>query len=380
MTITPPGRPDLLGRPFDHGAAPDWTATFQDVPRRRFLPSLIWAHDLATGASVPINRTENPGDWLRAAASNIPLVTQWDDGQGDGVAPGSVPTSSASMPSVVAGMLHDLDARPGMNVLEIGTGTGWNAALLARRLGDTYVTTIEVDAAVAASAQERLHAAGLWPTVIVGDGAEGVPGRSPFDRIIVTAGLRHVPSPLLRQLRPGGVLLAPWGTHFGHMDALVRLTARQDGSAAGGFLRPVEFMKVRAQRLAMPSHPEDFPGDATISTTAVHPPLGPWEPFVFAAGARLRAVTHVTDRRGPELAVWLYSLSDRSWAATVLRDGVAEATIYQSGPRRLWDELEGAYSWWLSAGSPEVDRFGLTVTPDGEQHVWLDDPSALVAG
>jgi len=370
-------RPSTLGRfLLDAGSlTPDWAPSFEAVPRSLFLPDVIWAHDMASGRSTPIDRAADPAGWHRAAEEDVPIVTQWDDGRHTGTEPGFVPTSSASMPSVVSEMLRDLDVRPGMQVLEVGTGTGWNSALLAHRLGDANVTTVEVDAAIADAAKRRLAAAGLHPTVITGDGAAGFPGPAPYDRGIVTAGLRTVPYPLLRQIRPGGLLLAPWGTHFSHLDALVRLTVHQDGTASGPFLRPVEFMKLRAQRLVPPQHPQDFPGDATTSVATVPPPLGPWEAFTFAAGLRLRDVTHVTDRRGGDTAVWLYGLTDDSWAAVVFRDGITKSTVYQSGPRQLWEELEDAYRWWVELGGPGFDRFGLTVTASG-QHVWLDDPAS----
>lgn len=368
-------RPSTLGRfLLDAGSlTPDWAPAFEAVPRSLFLPDLVWAHDMATGASRAIDRAEDQAAWLDAADANVPIVTQWDDGRHSGTEPGHVPTSSASMPSVVAEMLRDLDVRPGMSVLEVGTGTGWNAGLLAHRLGAENVTSIEVDGAVADEARKRLAAAGLNPTVVTGDGAVGFPGRAPYDRVIVTAGLRSIPAPLLQQIRPGGMLLAPWGTHFAHLDALVQLTVHQDGTASGPFLRPVEFMKLRAQRLVPPQHPQDFPGDATTTVTTVRPPLGTWEPFPFAAGLLLRDVTHVTDRHGGDTAVWLYGLTDNSWSAVVFRDGATESTVYQSGPRRLWDELEDAYGWWEQQGRPGFNRFGLTVTPDG-QRAWLDDP------
>ncbi|WP_141726977.1 methyltransferase domain-containing protein, partial [Streptomyces niveus] len=73
-----------------------------------------------------------------------------------GTEPGVVATSSASMPSVVAAMLRDLDVSDGMRVLEIGTGTGWNAALLAHRLGSGNVVSVEIDAEVVARARAAL--------------------------------------------------------------------------------------------------------------------------------------------------------------------------------------------------------------------------------
>ncbi|MCX4750947.1 methyltransferase domain-containing protein [Kitasatospora sp. NBC_01287] len=375
MTATDQDRPGTTGRSFP--VSGPWAAAMDALPRALFLPDLMWAHDMFTGASEPVDRRADPDAWGEAAAADIPLVTQWDDGRNSDAQAGTVPTSSASMPSIVAGMLEDLDASPGMRVLEIGTGTGWNAGLLAHRLGDNAVTTIEVDPAVAEAAREHLAAAGLHPTVITGDGSAGHPAGAPYDRIIATCGMRHIPHAWIEQLQPGGVILAPWGTHFENGDALVRLTAAQDGTLAGPFLRPVEFMKMRSQRLTPPQHPVDFPGDASVSTTAARPPFGPWKAFPFVAGLRLAGLTHVTDRRGDERVVWLYGLADKSWAAVVFQDEVERSTVWQSGPRRLWDEMEAAHDWWQAAGRPGIDRFGLTVDRDG-QHPWLNSPDNRV--
>ncbi|WP_420705773.1 hypothetical protein [Streptomyces sp. LaPpAH-108] len=71
--------------------------------------------------------------------------------------------------------------------------------------------------------------------------------------------------------------------------------------------------------------------------------------------------------------MWFYGLTDRSWACVMFRDGRAEATVWQSGPRRLWDEVSAALDWWRAAGEPGYERFGLTVTAD-EQRAWLDHP------
>ncbi len=200
MTLAPPEQP---GRPFP--VADAWAPAFDAVPRALFLPDLVWAHDMTTGTSRAVDRTEDERGWLTAAAADIPIVTQWDDGERQGTEPGSVPTSSASMPSLVASMLDDLRAEPGMRVLELGTGTGtgWNAALLGHRLGDANVTTVEIDPRISARARAALHAAGHRPTVVCADGALGWKAGAPYDRITATFGLRAVRHPLLQRRRRG---------------------------------------------------------------------------------------------------------------------------------------------------------------------------------
>lgn len=137
----------------------------------------MWPHDMETGRSVAVVKSEDPGAWYAYADSNVPIVTQWDDGDHDGVSPGTVFTSSSSMPSLVFSMPSDLDVRPAQRVLEIGAGTGWNAALLAHRVGAENVVTVELDATVALSARAALERVGLPVRVVHGDGFLWIPAR-----------------------------------------------------------------------------------------------------------------------------------------------------------------------------------------------------------
>ncbi|MEV0039435.1 methyltransferase domain-containing protein [Streptomyces sp. NPDC050804] len=371
----------LLGR----GAlAPEWTDVFKAVPRSLFLPDVFWAYDTTTGHSEHVARGDDPVGWERAAYRDVPLVTQWDDGRHTGTEPGFTGTSSASMPSVVASMLGDLEVSEGMRVLEVGTGTGWNAGLLAHRLGGENVVSVEIDPAVAARASNALKRAGLTPLVIEGDGRDGWAPGAPYDRVIVTAGVRVIPPRWLEQTRPGGVILAPWGTHYSNQDALVRLTVGEDGRAVGPFLRMVEFMKLRDQRLdwnLFRGHVRSFPGDADVSGTAM--PLAelgdPYETPYFVTGLCVPDCAHVVNvgesGETGDAKAWFFDFRSRSWAAVVFTPGAADATVYQSGARRLWDEVEHALTWWIDGGRPEYDRFGLTVARDGGTTPWLDDPS-----
>ncbi|WP_333770508.1 methyltransferase domain-containing protein [Streptomyces sp. IBSBF 2435] len=376
-----PGWAELVRFLLDSGAmAPQWGEAFCAVDRARFLPPVMWPYDMATRTSAGSDRRADRAGWYGWADADVPITTQWDDGRHEGAAPGRVPTSSASAPSVVAAMLRDLDVHDGVKVLEIGTGTGWNAALLAHRLGDRQVTSVEVDPQVAATATAALHGAGRHPDVVVADGLLGHPPGARYDRLIATVAVRAIPYAWVRQTAPGGVIVAPWGTAYSHADAVVRLAVADDRTGAQGrFTRPVEFMKARAHRTARAPHSEYVPGNdvaaaaESVTTTGLTADdLG--HPFPFAAGLRIgRDCTSAADRRGASVSYWLYGISDRSWAAAVLHDGRPTSTVYQGGPRRLWDELETTHRWWTAAGRPGTDRFGLTTTPDGDRP-WLDAP------
>jgi protein-L-isoaspartate(D-aspartate) O-methyltransferase len=119
--------------------------------------------------------------------------------------------SCASVPTVVAMMLDQLDVHPGHNILEIGAGTGYNAALLAHLTGPRgRVTTVDIDAEVTAGARHGLDATGNQHVqVITRDGAQGAPENAPYDRIIVTIGAWDLPAAWREQLAPGGRLVVP---------------------------------------------------------------------------------------------------------------------------------------------------------------------------
>jgi protein-L-isoaspartate(D-aspartate) O-methyltransferase len=135
-----------------------------------------------------------------------------------------------SQPYVVAYMTEQLRLRPHHRVLEIGTGSGYQAAVLSRLARE--VVSVERYRTLAEHAREKLRAVGANNVeVIVCDGMAGVPGRVAFDRIIVTAAAEDVPQALIDQLADdGGIMLLPLGPHNGPQ-RIVRLTKTKDGVA-----------------------------------------------------------------------------------------------------------------------------------------------------
>ncbi|MCZ7656692.1 MAG: protein-L-isoaspartate(D-aspartate) O-methyltransferase [Xanthobacteraceae bacterium] len=132
-----------------------------------------------------------------------------------------------SQPYVVAYMTERLAVGPEHRVLEIGTGSGYQAAVLARLARE--VVTIERYRTLADAARARLAALGISNVaVIAGDGLAGVPDRAPYDRIMVTAAAESVPQPLVDQLAPGGIMVLPLGPHAG-AQRLVKLTRTDTG-------------------------------------------------------------------------------------------------------------------------------------------------------
>jgi protein-L-isoaspartate(D-aspartate) O-methyltransferase len=132
-----------------------------------------------------------------------------------------------SQPYVVAYMTEKLAVEPNHKVLEIGTGSGYQAAILSRLARE--VVSIERYRTLADSARTRLETLGYENVEVrLGDGFAGAPDRAPFDRIIVTAAAEEVPDALVEQLAEGGVMVLPLGPHEG-AQMLVRLTKTKDG-------------------------------------------------------------------------------------------------------------------------------------------------------
>jgi protein-L-isoaspartate(D-aspartate) O-methyltransferase len=154
-----------------------------------------------------------------------------------------------SQPYVVAYMTEQLALRPHHRVLEVGTGSGYQAAVLSRLASE--VVSIERYRTLADQARERLHALGYNNVeVVVGDGFAGVPGKAPYDRIIVTAAAEQVPQALVDQLAVGGVMLLPLGAHGGAQH-IIRLNKSQTGITRETLIavRFVQLLPGQAQEL-----------------------------------------------------------------------------------------------------------------------------------
>jgi protein-L-isoaspartate(D-aspartate) O-methyltransferase len=144
-----------------------------------------------------------------------------------------------SQPYVVAYMSERLGVKPEHRVLEIGTGSGYQAAVLSRLARE--VVSVERYRTLAEAARERLAALGYDNVkVVTGDGFIGEPSRAPYDRIIVTAAAENIPQTLLDQLAEGGVMLLPLGPHDGSQH-IVKLTKTETGVARDNLI-PVRFV------------------------------------------------------------------------------------------------------------------------------------------
>jgi protein-L-isoaspartate(D-aspartate) O-methyltransferase len=300
-------------------------------------------------------------DFLPTVYRDDVLVTKMD---------GRVPTSSSSQPSLMAVMIEALEVRPGRRVLEVGAGTGYNAALLAS-LGAS-VTSIDVQEDVAARARSALARAGIAGVRVEhADGYAGRPGER-FDRVIVTVGISGVSPHWLEQLDPGGFVLAPVmhaGTH-----PILRVSGPPvTGTAVCG----AGFMQA-AGPLNAP-FPDAFPSPAAVmaemtpfAPARYDPPLAErayWDLW-YAAGTWNRRSSHapVPDRHFGGIALLDGA---RSGGAVIANDGSVragggEAATYGAMAVEILDR-------WESEGRPPMGAWRIDFDLAGDPHapIWV---------
>ena len=148
-----------------------------------------------------------------------------------------------SQPYIVALMTSLLGVRPNSRVLEVGTGSGYQAAVLSRLVGEVY--SVEILKPLGERARRTLAELGYRNVhVRIGDGYKGWPGAAPFDAIIVTAAPPSIPEPLLKQLKVGGKLVIPVGKTY---QDLIVMTKRPDGSFDRESVLPVRFVPMTGE-------------------------------------------------------------------------------------------------------------------------------------
>lgn len=355
--------------------ASDWAMPFMAVPRQEFLPATLWDLD-DDGNYYSVTRADNPVRWQELAMSEEPLVTQVDDGHPDDAGVGYHVTSSSSKPYMVAVMLKHLEIGGGERVLEIGTGTGWNAALLAQRLGQDRVTSIEIDPGIADTARVALSAAGYGKVrVVTGNGSEGYQPEAPYGRILSTAACHTVPYAWVEQTKAGGRIVTPWGSEFYNW-GLLSLDVHADGTATGGIVDTAAFMRLRDQRIPFygvnPTDEEE--AAATVRETSLKPTdiLKNGGGVLLAMSSQVprcqaRYLTPAQDLEG-ESVLFLADRVSRSWARlTAKPDSEGPNRVIQGGPRPLFDEVETVYDWWLRQSCPGADDWRFIVDKDGQR-------------
>lgn len=360
---------------------PAWRAAVCAVPRHELVPDYFQQD--STGAWTRSDTTTDEGrrQWLEKIYSNSVLITALrQDTQPPRV------LSSSTQPGLMTRMLEALDIHDGHRVLEIGTGTGYNAALLCHRLGSANVYSVDVEPDLIDTARERLRRLGFTPTLVAGDGAASLPVHAPFDRIIATCAVPAIPWTWVEQVPVGGAILTDLKIAQS-AGSLVRVTRTRLSRAEGRFDPTyAAFMGLRPQ----PGEPDRNPAWADRDATSVErhvttvDPQTPWNSMIvwFLAAFDL----------GPDISIGFTGSADTGTGrppdvSVTTPDGSCARTsmdttdsgghdVIQGGPRRLWQIIETAHDLWNQLDRPGWDRFGLTVTP-GEQTVWLDHPDSL---
>jgi protein-L-isoaspartate(D-aspartate) O-methyltransferase len=356
----------------------DWSATMTGSPARRAqlvatLRERDALHDERVAAAFHAVPRELfvPGVALDEVYRDQAIVTKREDGVG---------ISSSSQPAIMAIMLEQLDPFPGARVLEIGAGTGYNAALLRELAGPSgRVVTLDIDAEVAGWARERLAQAGYADVLVVcADGADGWPGEAPYDRVELTVGAADIAPAWAEQLCDGGVLVLPLSVTAGQ----ISVAFEKRGTALHS--RSVQlcgFMRIRGKlaggdqlELVAPGvvvgAGDDRVDPALVGELLATTPHGedwdgrPWDGFFFYAGLWGLPVAgvFVEDGAMPDLGRGGLALLDPAGPslALVVGFGGGAARLLTYGGTTARNQLLEAFGRWQALGRPNVAELQIT--------------------
>jgi len=346
----------------------EWHEAVSATPRHVLLPQ--WWRRIPNSPSEEWELTGHGMDLvdrMAAVYADETLVTRVgplhaDHARPDERAIGS-PTSSSTLPGLVVSMLHMLNPKPGQEVLDVGTGSGYSAALMSRRIGDAHVTSVNVEPYLVQVARDRLATFGRTPRLEVTDATGALPG-SEYDRIMATVSVRPVPESWLRALRPGGRIV----TTIAHTALLITADMGPDGVATGSVHPdPATFMETRREADYPPKLNSLFTTARESDGEQVRRPDGPvpdlWQEwplrYLFeldTPGVETRAATFPEGRR----VLWLLA-ADGSWARA--EDGPAPA-VHQGGGRCLWDDLERIRRKWEERNRFSLQSLTVRLTPE----------------
>ncbi len=356
----------IRGRFRKEGLSEPTLAAFFAMPRHRFVTRFR-----ATGTDTwhTIDESTLP-QHLSSLYADQPIVTHGEradlEERGSG---GGGPVSTMSQPSFVLWLLDQLDVQPGQRVFELGTGTGWNAALLAHLVGpEGRVITSEIIEPIAT--QARAHLRDLPQVeVVAADGGDGHPPSAPYDRAIFTAGAFDLPLAFHHQLAPGAKLLFVLKNRGG-TDTLLRLERRQRGFEAT--MARLSAWVPMTGRYAAPAHDTSLAHlaathDVDLSDTrqeafqwGADPQAGafPWT----TAGMRSFLSLHA-----PFTEVTLASSESAfGWALDGSLAVGSPGTLACYGTNRAKDELLATLHRWIQLGMPTLTTMHLEVHPSDE--------------
>lgn len=346
-----------------------WHRPLTDVPRHQFVPRW-W--DRTRGGYVAVDGAPDPDRWLARAYSDTSLVTRVGTFHADQAAPGTIgrgrSTSSSTHPALLVQMFRHAHLVDGMDVLDVGTGSGYGTALLCARLGARHVESVDIDPYLVQAARERLAAIGMNPAVTALDATQSLPPAR-FDRIIASVAVSPIPPAWIAALRPGGRIV----TVLDGTRAILTADKQPDGTLSGRIERDwAGFMSAR--------HSEDYaPG---VSAERLHemqtsqgehtPQLGlyplanpadSWELYSNLAVQHPGIEVHWEVGDGSRATCLLLD-QDGSWARA---EGVRgrRPDVYGAGAAHLWRALESLKTRWLNEGTLPLYGARATVAADG---------------
>lgn len=302
-----------------------------------------------------------------------------------------VPVSTSSQPAMMARMLQQLAVAPGQHVLEIGTGTGYQAALLARLVAPGgRVTSVELDGDLAERARANLHTVGAHAVhVVAADGGAGYRRAAPYDRIIATASCWEIPRPWWDQCREGGRIVLPLRLNGIQIAAALR---KHDGLLKGADFVPCVFLalggRFRRRYETDLGARGVLRGDAPLSRALRRAIAagGSEEPIALALPASF------AERADALLFLALQGMPITEWEApgragsTLVIEAAADSFLLlrHSGPRvhaascgtpSAADAVRRALAGWDSAGRPGADALRLVVRPSASPLPVLPRPA-----
>lgn len=386
MTVPPDWQPRaaILAESLSAaGAVRDeaWHAAFQATPRHLFIPR-YWEQDSYGSPTTLVDGADakHRNVWLDAIYQDRTLVTRWTESTATGPEI-RVITESAPAPSTLAVLLDRLDIDNGQRILEVGTGSGYGTALLSARVGADNVSSLGNDRGEVEHAAQALARAGHHPHVEVANGFNGLRSRAPYDRIIATRAVGHIPPAWIAQLAPGGRIVLP--LTFGRAVAVLD---KIDGGEAVGVIdgasldlmtlstadQPVSAMNARLDQLV---------GSATAlhtGTTDIDPRELEDDDVLLWASLHLPGmeVLHALDNpQGRSIGTIVFAAEDRASVSHRATDNQLFQVVQQG--RRPWDHVEAAIRAFRRAGRPARERLGIGARADGAaQRMWLDEPNS----
>ena len=268
-------------------------------------------------------------------------------------------TSSASQPRVVADMLGWLDLSPGMRVLEIGAGTGYNAALISEIVGPSgKVVTMDIQGDIVARTSRLLMQGGFDRVqIVLGDGFFGYPADAPYDRVIVTVGLPDISPRLIDQLSPRGLILVP--LEHGGWHPVTKIWTR-DGRILGKVVGNSSFMPVQGEMAS--TGPWTYSAPRPFSTEGVRrlslgvTGLSEPEPTWYGLPVGLYYYVAMQDYR----AFW--SLDPAGWGLSDPERGEVfvetnSGDVLLQGTSEVYNDVVQLVTDWVELGQPRPGDF-----------------------